>query len=149
MGFISNQTNDKASTKPEMYAGLLVWAPVSQVYANLIYQRFVRPKTMHVGGLGVSVAGNAGGGRSGTTAWARFGLDTTFLLGHDPDANETSWELRFAPTLRGRMFGDGVTTVALGPRILSHGSPELLATVTFGYDADRLINGLLTPLPVK
>src|SRR5262249_5417619 len=95
IGFLSEGDGDQAATKPEMYVGLLVWAPTSQVYANLLYQRYVRPRTVHVGGIALSVAGNAGGGASGVSAWARFGIDVSFLLGRDSDREETSWEFRF------------------------------------------------------
>lgn len=95
---------------------------------NLLYQQYVRPRTVHAAGVALSIAGNAGGGTSGTTAWARLGVDTTFRVGYDPDANDTTaWEFRVTPTFRGRLFGDAVTTLALGPQFTSHGDAELLA----------------------
>lgn len=149
VGLLSNQGDTQASTKPEMAAGVVVWAPTSQVYVNFLGQYFFRPTKVAVGGIGLSAAGNVGGGRSGASAWARVGVDLTALGAYDRDAREGTWELRLAPALRGRMFGDSVTCFEVGPRILSHGDTQLIATVTFGYDADRVMNQLLTPMPTK
>jgi hypothetical protein len=70
-----------------------------------------------------------------------------FLLSYDHGDKSTDWEMRIAPTLRGKLLGNSIGTVALGPRILgSHlDSPGVLATVALTYDADTLVNSLLTP----
>jgi hypothetical protein len=146
---LATPTGGSANTKAEIYAATLVYAPTSQIYINALYQGLMRPERVHSYGIAVSSAWNAGGDYSGSSAWARLGLDLTFLASYHKQDSKTSWELRIAPTIRGRLLSDGVATLALGPRILSNGDTQLLATVAFGYDSDRVINQLLTPVAAK
>lgn len=146
---VSLFTSDDAQnpeTFAEMWAGALVYAPVPWLYTNAIYQRVVEPSSAHVVGAGVSLAGNVGGPASGVSAWGRFGIDTLFLLAKPDDLEGWGWEWRIVPTIKAKL-GDNVTQLGIGPRIVENGDTGLFATVSLTYDADNLIDPLITASP--
>ena len=57
----------------------------------------------------------------------------------------TSWEARLSATASGKVATGGVGQFSIGPRILSSGTVGLFSTIALTYDADTLINNLLTP----
>jgi hypothetical protein len=148
-GGVSVFTSDDArspETRAELLAGALVYAPVPWLYTNLIYQRVLEPGEAHVMGGGFSLAGNVGGPDSGVAAWGRFGIDTLFLMAKADQASDWDWEWRIVPTIRAKL-GDNVTQLGIGPRIVESGDTGLFATLALTYDADNLIDPLVSSHP--
>ena len=142
---------DQETDHIQLVAGALVWAPYSWVYFNVLYQGILLPARIYTYAVGMSLARNAGGPPSGVDAWGRVGIDSVFLLTNTRLGGATDWELRVAATLRGRVWTNGIGTVAFGPRFIGSAAdkPGLLATLSLNYDADSLIDSVMTSRPVK
>ena len=147
MGFYTPNDETTPKTRPELAVGAIVWGPYSWLYLNLIYQGILKPDRIDNVGAGFSFAGNVDGTRSGVDATLRVGLDYLFLLNYVHADSSTDWEMRIAPTIRGKLFGNSIGTLAVGPRFLGSNldSPGLMATLALSYDADVLVDSLLTP----
>lgn len=147
VGFYTPNNVDTPKTRPELGVGAIVWGPTSWLYFNFLYQGIIRPARIDNMGVGFSLASNLDGTGSGVNAVARVGLDFIFLLKYEHEDKATDWEMRIAPTVRGKLFGNSIGTLAVGPRFLGSDidSPGLLATLALTYDADTLVNSLLTP----
>jgi hypothetical protein len=133
-------------TRTELFAGTAVYAPLSNMFFNLLYQHLFIPTPTNTLGVGMSLAGNVGGESSGVDAWARMGLDTLMLFTREHD-DPWQWQWRVALTTQARLSDNTITTVSLGPRFLGGTSdPGFLASIALSYDADNLIQPLLTPI---
>lgn len=151
MGFYTPNDEAAPKTRPELAVGAIVWGPYSWLYLNFLYQGIVRPDRVDNLGAGFSFAGNVDGTRSGVDATLRVGLEYLFLFNYAHANDSTDWEMRIAPTLRGKLFGNTIGTLAVGPRFLGSklDSPGLLATLALSYDADVLVDSLLMPPMAK
>lgn len=149
LGFYTPNDVDTPKTRPELAVGAIVWGPTSWLYLNFLYQGIIEPNRIDNMGVGFSLAGNADATRSGVNALARVGLDFIFMLNYQHADRTTDWEMRIAPTVRGKLFGNSIGTLAAGPRFLGGhvDSPGVLATLALSYDADTLVDSLLTPAP--
>jgi hypothetical protein len=143
ISLLTDQNSDDPNTRPELYAGALVYAPAPFLYTNLLYQAIVEPSEIHVFGAGLSIGTNVGGRDSGVDSWSRVGLDTLFLVARSADAEEWDWEWRVVPTARFKI-GDTVSQLGIGPRLLGSGDGGLFATIALSYDVDALMDPLLT-----
>ncbi len=143
ISLLTDQNSDDPNTRPELYAGALVYAPAPFLYTNLLYQAIVEPAEIHVFGAGLSIGTNVGGRDSGVDSWSRVGLDTLFLVARSADTEEWGWEWRVVPTARVKI-GDTVSQLGIGPRIFGNGDGGVFATVALSYDVDALMDPLLT-----
>jgi hypothetical protein len=143
LGLVTDEAEQK--TNVELAAGAIVWGPTPYLYLNGIYQHVFRPDVVDTVGAGLSIGTNASASRSGVDAWGRITLDAFWLFSHVND----SWvmEGRLVPTAQFRM-GDSIASLGVGPRLLGGDSDgvSLIATFAVTYDADALINPLLSPL---
>jgi hypothetical protein len=152
MGFVSDKTD---GTRAELLGLAVVWAPQPWFYVNVLGQVALLPTTSASGGVGLSLGRNVGGSStSGVDAWGRIGLDVqlfgTYVLPTAALPNKiVTTDMRFNVSFRGKLFGNSVGTVAFGPSFPTEdlGHPVLLATVALSYDADTLIDQVLTPRP--
>lgn len=146
IGFVSQTER----TRTEVLAAAAVWAPVSQLIFNAIYQRVLEPEKADNFGFGVSLADNIGGPTSGVGAWARVGFDMLWIVTLPDDTDQPVLEARFLPKLLFKL-GDSVASLGVGPRIARMEDDDrdvgVLAQLSLTYDADQLINPLLTQLP--
>ena len=151
MGFYTPNNQTTPKTRPELAVGALVWGPSSHLYLNFVYQGILRPDRVDNFGAGFSFAGNVDGAKSGVDATLRVGLDYLFLFNYAHTDKATDWEMRIDPTIRGKLFGNSIGTVAVGPRFLGSklDSPGLMATLALSYDADTLVDSLLAPSASK
>ena len=144
IGILTDSDPEDPDTRAELFAGALVYAPAPWLYTNLIYQGIVEPSRIDVIGGGFSLAFNVGPSPSGVDAWSRIGVDTIFLSARSQDTEDWDWEWRIIPTVRAKI-GDSIAQLGIGPRIVGSGSDSLFATIALTYDADNLVNTLLTP----
>jgi len=143
LGLVTDE--DQQKTNVELAAGAIVWGPTPYLYFNGIFQHVFRPNVVDTVGVGMSAGTNASASASGVDAWGRISLDAFWLLSRV----DGSWvmEGRLVPTAQFRM-GDSIASLGVGPRLLGgdNDGVSLIATFAVTYDADALINPLLTPL---
>jgi hypothetical protein len=139
----TDETEQK--THVELAAAAIVWGPTPYLYLNGIYQHVYRPNVVDTVGAGFSLGTNASSSASGVDAWGRISLDAFWLVSRVDD--QWVMEGRIVPTAQFRL-GDAIASLGVGPRLIGGDSKgaSLLATLALTYDADRLINPLLTPL---
>jgi hypothetical protein len=121
--------------------------PSPCIYADLHYQEIIRPERIYNFGVGFSFADKIGGKTSGVNSYARLGLDFMFLVDYAHADKSTDWEMRIAPTFHGKLLGNAIGTVSIGPRFIGSDlkNPTLMTTLALSYDADTLVDALLTP----
>lgn len=131
--------------------GAIVWGPYSWLYLNFIYQGILKPDRIDNIGVRFSFAGNVDRTRSGVDATLRVGLDYLFLLNYAHPVKSTDLEMRIAPTIRDKLFGNSIGTLAVGPCFIGSNltSPGLMATLALSYDADVLVDSPITPSALK
>jgi hypothetical protein len=146
IGFITQNRNESPKTEWELVSAAAVWGPASWVYVNAFGQRVRLPvKGLGFGG-GLSIGGNAGGLDSGVDSWGRFTLEMIFSVSKPDDADYV-WQARIAPRAQFRLFGDSIGSFSVGPVLFGDDIDDVgvVANVGFSYDADALIEPLLSP----
>lgn len=147
------EDDDASTTRPEYLSGAAVWAPSSWLYVDLLYQRLFLPFERHSFGGGVSTTFNTPSGLagSGVDSWGRFGMDLLVLGTFDDATRSTDIEARLQLTARLKLPTSGIITLGLGPRLLGSAiaDPGVLASVGLTYDADTLIEPLLSGPPAS
>jgi hypothetical protein len=138
--------SSESTTKAEVLAGALVWSPNQYTTIDLLYQRLLEPGPADVFGGAISVAGNVGGTKSGVSSWGRVGVDFVLLGGYTHESRDVDMEFRVTPTFRAKVLTNAFAVLGLGPRFVASrpGGPDLLATFAVTYDADALMDQLLT-----
>lgn len=150
IGFITPSGTSSGKTRAEIIGGAIVYAPSSWIYFNGFFQGILEPRRVNGYGVGISVGGNVGGSSSGVDSWGRVGLDILGIYSYTQSTSTSSSvddiEVRITPTVRGKLLGNSIATLGIGPRFFGRDAdhPDLLATFAVTYDADTLIDQVLT-----